>query len=428
MVEPTAEGLGIDRRRAVWWVVGGALALVVGLVVRAFVGTFVFGLFVYYAIRPIDRRFRPYADSRVEATTATMVVAALPLLVVLVYGGTLLVDELLATLGTETAQMVLARFVDNPTAVTAVADDPSQVASQIDGVVRLGRRVSSVLGPIGFVGGALLRLSLALALTFFLLQDGHRVEEWFRSEVAAGDSTAYVFLRGIDADLETVYFGNVLTVVGVTVASVVGYNAYNLLAPAAVSLPVPTLLGVATGLATFVPLVVGKLVYLPATALLVWNAVQADAWLGYPIAFLVGAFVFLDIVPQTLLRPLISGRSLHSGLVLFGYVLGTSYFGWYGLFLGPLLVVAGVQFLKHVLPDLATGDAFVPETDEGVEIGTDPLEDGGLPAEYTDETEHGTVGTTDGDDDTGRGDGGTSSSDAASGTDGTDAGDPSGVD
>ncbi|MEF8868776.1 MAG: AI-2E family transporter, partial [Haloarculaceae archaeon] len=57
-------------------------------------------------------------------------------------------------------------------------------------------------------------------------------------------------------------------------------------------------------------------------------------------------------------------------------VLGAAYFGWYGLFLGPLLAVLGVQLLKQVLPDLVGGDPFVPERDEGVEIGSDPVLDG----------------------------------------------------
>ena len=393
----TVTGVGIDRRRAGWWIVALALTVVVGFVVRAFVGTFVFGLFVYYAVRPIYRRLDPYTDSRVETAVATVLAAAVPLLAILLYGSGLAVRELLAAFGTETAQRVLSEFVREPAALTNALDDPTTLLSQFQ-VTNIQDGLATVLGTVGFVGGVLLRLSLALALTFFLLRDGHRVEEWFRSEVAAGDSTAYVFLRGVDADLETVYFGNVLTVVGVTVASVAVYNAYDLIAPAAVSPPVPTLLGVLTGLATFVPIVVGKLVYVPVTAILFWNALRTDAWLGFPVGFLVVAFLFLDILPQTVVRPYVSGRSLHSGLVLFGYVLGAAYFGWYGLFFGPLIVVFGVQFLKHVLPDLADGSAFVPESDEGVEIGTDPLIDGDpLPDEYTEGSEDGDDPATGGD-------------------------------
>jgi predicted PurR-regulated permease PerM len=373
MVQSSADAFQIDRERLGWWLVAAVLVVLVGLVVRAFVGTLVFGLFVYYAIRPIRDRLQPYTDSRIGATAATMVAAALPLLVVLLYAGGLAVRELLAVAGSDTAQVVLNRFVDNPESVTTVVSDPRAILQQLDRVARLQQGLSAVAGVLGFLGNAFLRLSLALALAFFLLQDGTRVENWFRSEVTSPDSTADVFLRGVDADLETVYFGNVLTVVGVTVVGVVVYNLYNLVAPPVVSLPVPTLLAVLTGLATFVPLVVGKLVYVPASGFLLYNAVRFDGPLVYPVAFLVVAFLVLDILPQTILRPFISGQSLHSGLVLFGYVLGAAYFGWYGLFLGPLIVVLSVQFLKQVLPDLADGSEMRPSSSEGVEIGTDPL-------------------------------------------------------
>ena len=59
----------------------------------------------------------------------------------------------------------------------------------------------------------------------------------------------------------------------VTVASVLVFNGYNVVAPSAVRLPFPTLLAVLTGLATFIPLVVGKIVYVPVTALLAWRSV-----------------------------------------------------------------------------------------------------------------------------------------------------------
>ncbi|MFB6176258.1 MAG: AI-2E family transporter, partial [Halobaculum sp.] len=217
----------IDRRRAVWWLVAAALALVVGLIVRSFVGTLVFGLFVYYAIRPIHRRLLVHAESRVTATTTTMVVAAVPLLLVVIYGAGLAVRELLAAFGTETTGMVLNRFVENSASFTRIVKNPTAVLADFDRITRIQENLAPVLGTVGLVGGVFLRLSLSLAVAFFLLQDGHRIEQWFRSEVADPDSTAYVFFRGVDSDLETVYFGNVLTVIVVTLASIVVYNTYN---------------------------------------------------------------------------------------------------------------------------------------------------------------------------------------------------------
>ena len=366
----------LDQKRIGWWVVSLGLAAALGVVAAAFVGTLVFGLFCYYAARPVHRWITKRLDHPGAVAGLTLVTLVLPVLVLVGYGATVAYGELARLAGLDATRAVLARLVGEPGPLSALLSDPVEYLSQLEGLDRIRQGLSAAVATLGFVGGFLLHLSLALALTFFLLRDGSRIEAWFLSEIADEESSAYAFLRGADADLETVYFGNVLSVLGVAVVAVLVYNGYNLLAPAAVALPAPTLLALLTGLATFVPIVVGKLVYLPAGGYLLWEAARADAAFVYPVAFLVVSFLLLDILPQTVLRPLISGQDLHSGLVLFAYVLGAAYFGWYGLFLGPLLVVLGVQLLKHVLPDLVDGDPFVPESDEGVEIGSDPLAGG----------------------------------------------------
>jgi predicted PurR-regulated permease PerM len=369
----------VDRKRLGWWAVTLGVAAVVGAVVARFVGTFVFGLFCYYAARPVHRRITRRIERPGVTAGLTLTTLVVPVLVLVGYGAVVAYGELTTVAGLETARAVLSRLVGDPGPLSALLADPLAYVSRLEGLDRLRRGLSTALATLGFVGNGLLHLSLALAMTFFLLRDGSRVERWFLSEVADEASTAYAFLRGADADLETVYFGNVLSVFGVAVTAVLVFNGYNLLAPAAAALPAPTLLALLTGLATFVPLVVGKLVYVPAGGFLLWEAARADASVAYPVAFLAVSFLLLDVIPQTVLRPLVSGRDLHAGLVLFAYVLGAAYFGWYGLFLGPLLVVLGVQLLKQVLPDLVGGDEFVPESDEGVDIGSDPLGEGDDP-------------------------------------------------
>lgn len=367
----------LDRKRIGWWVVTLGVAVAIGAVASAFVGTLVFGLFCYYATRPIHRRVADRLDGSGAAAGLTLLSVIVPLLVLVGYATTVAFDELVAVAGMDTANAVLSQFVGDAGSVSEFLQDPVSFLAQLDDIGRIQQGLEAVLASLGFVATGLLHLTLSLSLAFFLLSDGHRVRRWFLSDVADEDSTAYAYVRGIDADLETVYFGNVLTVLGVTVAAVLVYNGYNLVAPDPVRLPVPTLLALLTGLATFVPIVVGKLVYLPAAGYLFWQASAAQEGFAYPVAFLVVSFLLLDILPQTVIRPLISGRGIHTGLVLFSYVLGAAYFGWYGLFLGPLLVVLGIQLLKHVVPDLVGGGPFVPESDEGVRMGSDPVAEDG---------------------------------------------------
>ena len=52
------------RRHPVWVFVGIALLAAVAYVVRAFIGTLVFGLFLYYATRPVYNRIEGGSASR----------------------------------------------------------------------------------------------------------------------------------------------------------------------------------------------------------------------------------------------------------------------------------------------------------------------------------------------------------------------------
>lgn len=362
-----------DRSRLAWFVVGAVCLGVVALFVHAFVGTFVLGLFVYYAARPLQHRLRRYTtDDR--AAALTMLFLVVPALALLAYVAVTAVGELAALLGSDAAAMVVRTVAPGPDPVASLLRDPVAFLSEVEGVDAIRAGALAVLAQVGVLTTAALHLTLALAFAFFLYRDDERLAGWFRAEVGSRGSAADAFLRAVDRDLETVYFGNLLTVLFVTGLAVVVYNGFSVLAP--LTLPVPTLLALLTGLATFVPLVVGKLVYVPATAYLGLQAVESDASLVPVVGFLVVSFLLLDLIPQSVVRPYISGRTLHTGLVLFSYVLGTALFGWYGLFYGPLLAVVVVQFTNVVLPDLLRNRPVGPAPSTALAIGSDPPDAG----------------------------------------------------
>ena len=78
------------------------------------------------------------------------------------------------------------------------------------------------------------------------------------------------------------YVGNVLTVFAVIVLGLVVYNGLNLVAPESIGVPVPTLLALLTGLAMLVPLVVGKIVYVPVGVYLAYSAATGSGPLWFP--------------------------------------------------------------------------------------------------------------------------------------------------
>ncbi len=370
----------MERQRVAWWLIGLILLVVVGQFALHFVGTFVFGLFVYYGARPICERIQEVVDHRGAAATLTLLAIVVPGLALLGYVGLVAVRELTIALDPGLLAALSERAPVPPSMQNALRN-PMAYVTNLDNIDAIRSQLTAGLRQVGVVSNGLLHLTLALSMSFFLLRDGARIDAWFRDEIGGDGSVPHAYVSAVDADLQTVYFGNVITVSLVAVLSVVVYNGYNAIAPQAVVLPFPTLLALLTGVATFVPLVVGKIVYVPVTGYLGWLAYQDGPGLFWaPLSFLVVAFLFLDLLPQTVLRPVISGRSLHAGLVLFAYVLGAAYFGWYGLFLGPLLVVLAVQFVNVVVPELIHGDPLSPEPSAALGLGHDPedgIDDGG---------------------------------------------------
>lgn len=363
--------LPTDRRRRAWWGAVFAFIVLLAFVGYVFVGTLTAGLFLYYAVRPINRRLEAHVSSPERTAGLTMAAIVLPLLALVGY---------VVSIGIQQASLldpsVLQPYVDveRITNLSRLLDDPEQILQRLRGGA-LPDIVSQALTLLGTIGTALIHLFLMVTLVYYLLRDDERIAGWFRNSVGE-DSTAYAYVTAIDEDLSTIYFSNILLISVVAVLSAVGYTLFNYLSPAAVTIPLPIVLGVLTGVASIVPIVVGKIVYVPIAIYLFANALRSpDGLIIYPVAFTVGSFLFLDLIPLTFVLPYIAGRAFHRGLMLFAYIGGPLLFGWYGIFLGPLLVVAAFHLVRYVITDLLSGDDVRPQPATAQEVGSDPAVD-----------------------------------------------------
>jgi len=82
---------------------------------------------------------------------------------------------------------------------------------------------------------------------------------------------------------------------------------------------------------------------------------------------------------------------LHVGLVMFAYIFGPLMFGWYGLFLGPILLVVVVHFARLVLPELLDGQHIQPYAVDPTHVdtvGSPPGTDPGSAGASTAGTDH----------------------------------------
>ncbi|MFC7046367.1 AI-2E family transporter [Halobacteriaceae archaeon GCM10025711] len=248
------------------------------------------------------------------------------------------------------------------------------------------------LNYVGFVGNAALHLFIMIGIAFYLLRDDERLGVWFRRRFADEDGVVETYARQVDHDFSNIFFGNILNAALTGIIGAISYNALAMVAPPSLPIPYPTLLGLLTGIASLVPVIGMKLIYVPVGAYLSVLAVNTSPrLLWFPTLFVTVSFLIVDVIPDLVLRPYVSGRGLHLGMVMFAYIFGPLLFGWYGIFLGPMLLVLLVHFVRLILPELVAGRPIEPQELGdviGVEVGlTGAAPENVEDAEGTDEGE-----------------------------------------
>jgi predicted PurR-regulated permease PerM len=358
------------KSRAAWWAVGAVLAFALAFVAYSFVGTLVLAVFVYYGTRPFYRQLRGRVGSKSLAAALALLALALPVVLLVAYAVAIGLQEF--NRFRETADLgpledALRPYLD----ISDIVADPGTVLSDPSAREALETALGSALDSLGIVGTGLLHLFIVFAAAFYMLRDGPRLTRWVIRRFGDRDGVLVTFVDRVDGDLHGVFTGNLLNAVFTAAIGAVVFSLVDLVAPAGSAIPYPALLGLLAGAASLIPVVGMKLVYVPVAGYLFGVAVLNDAPLWFPVLFTVLALVVVDTIPDLLLRPYVSGRNLHVGLVMFAYIFGPLLFGWYGIFLGPLVLVVVYHFADLILPELVGGKPIRPF---GVDPGTGPQE------------------------------------------------------
>lgn len=367
-----------DRSRLGWWAFVILLALVVTYVAYSFIGMIVLGVFGYYATRPIYRRLSHRIEADGLAAGATVLLIVVPIILLVVYVGFNVFTQIQQAIGAS-GSGVFRSFIDLsmlPTeqreTVRTLFQNPRQIVSQPQQMAQ--SLLSAGAQVLGALGGTLVLVGLALTFSYFLLKNDDRFSGGLEELFGGQDTVAYAYAAAVDEDLESVFFGNLLFVLTMSLIAIVVYWATNFFAPAGLHVPMVLVLGVLTGVASLIPVVVGKVIYLPVVVYLSFQAIQSGG--GANLAFVAGVLVayllVLDILPQAIIQPYITGRQLDMLVLMFAYILGPILFGWYGFFLLPIVFIAVLELVRIVLLELVRGDPLTPRASLGEEVGTNP--------------------------------------------------------
>jgi predicted PurR-regulated permease PerM len=337
-----------------WWLFALVLAAVLIVALSDYLGWLVFGLFLYYVARPISRRLRLYGLSGGTAAAVTLGLVVLPFVGVTFVVALLAIVQF-ATLEFTDFEAAIELFfpdVDTdelPTTEAELYPFAENLATDPT-VASIGQWVSDLLGR--FLTASYLLLVTVL-FTFFLVRDERRLAEWFRAEIIDRRSRLDEYLYEVDKGLQSIFFGYTLTILAIMLLAGLIYTGLNAIAPEGLEIPLVLLLAIVTGLASVIPLLGRTIVYIGIVAYLSIMAIQTNpTTLWFPVAFYAIMGIFFDSLIRTYVRPVLSGRMFPTGLVLFAYILGPPIFGWYGIFLGPILMVVTVLFVQQQLPGL----------------------------------------------------------------------------
>ena len=368
---PEATRIRIVRPELKWGIMGLIAVGIIAFVVFTFLPWAVLGLFIYYVARPVTRRIESRIGRKGLSAALSLVVMVVPIVLFLGVFFSIAIRQISTFATTDTTTRLLGR---SPVTIGAVPNDPQKLIDVATNTLQ-NPSVQSVLveaqAIVGAAAASLFMLFLSLLVGFFLLVEDQRLGQWGTEQLLGNDTLSIDYLKAIDEGLDSVYFGYTLTIFAVMVLTAVIYSVFNFFAPGGLLIPTAILLAVVTGLFTLVPLVGRSVVYLGIAAVLALGAIQGDSTLlWYPLVFFLFMTIAFDNLVRTYIRPYLSGKMFHLSLVMFAYLLGPMLFGWYGIFLGPLLMVIVVQFLQIVVPQLR-GD----EPSTGIDIGPTTIQE-----------------------------------------------------
>lgn len=359
-----------------WFVLGAFLILLLLWIAWPFLDVLVFAIFFYYVARPIKDRMRPYIKNETLLVIACLLLLVLPLILIMSYVVLLAVSQANSLIQYVSAQSLPAGPLSNMSNVISNIQSqlsPENFKSENIGttIIELYHRLQDLFKSTSSVHAILIAMGmtfvdlvfkvfLMLAIIFYLLRDDGKQKAWFKSvfpaPVAEHDHVLVRYYRAVDSDLESVFFGNILSIVIFAVIAAVVYSVLNFFTPdPTFVIPYPILMGILLGIAALLPLVGAWTVDIPIMLYILARTMMSGTFFahaGFFAVMAVAIFIFVETLPGYLLRPFISHGQVNVGLLMFAYILGPIVFGVSGLFLAVIVLVLLTHYFKIVVPQL----------------------------------------------------------------------------
>lgn len=364
----------------VFGLIGFLLFLGIIYMSMSFIGALALGVFIYYCTRPIYRFFVRRGLNKTVSAIIAQLSFVVPTVLLFAYTIQIIAFEIRSVASeaggviseTLEGQELVSQITQNQTIYGIIPveeelqlnqpqEEPSstrEIINSIDSdlVSQLfDYSFETVTILISSISGLFFTLFVAFALSFYLQRDGEVLKDMIY-ERTGYDKDVLEFGRELDNDLRVVFLGNIALALGASVIGATAFYLITILVPGGDLLRYPGLIGFLCGVASLIPVVGMKLVYVPVTLVLtVFSAIQSPIpeALLFPATFLLVAFILVDTIPDLVARPYLGSLGgISTSILLFSYILGPITFGWYGLFLGPLIFVSFYEFFIRIFPEI----------------------------------------------------------------------------
>jgi len=327
------------------------VSIVVVYALAEFVAVAVFAVFLYYAVRPIFRHLSRFGLGRRLRAALSILLFGLPFLVLIAYAIAIVAVEVRAFVEQRDIVEGGTDWLTEELNVAGLDLDALGALTSGESGASLELAARSLLDAASLVGGLLVQVLLVVIAAYYMLVDGPRLVRWLLDTYdETGIGRRYA--REVDTELSLALFGNIVNVFTTAIVAIGTFYVYNALVATPISIPFPAVLGALAGIGSLVPVVGIKLVYVPLCLGLGVNAwlVGEPALLG-PVAVLFAvSAVVVDFIPDFVIRAQVSSEDTHTGLLLIAYIVGPSAFGFYGLFLAPIVLVCATNAVTVLLP------------------------------------------------------------------------------
>ncbi len=295
--------------------------LLVIYMLRPLIPAFCLALVLIYVANPLTDLLQKYIKRRFFAASASFLLMILSFLVLTI----LLLGEVLSEAAHLPEYLQSQQFFADLNLFQQVSPGTLIQNLLTENGVKLLIQIVVQLGNIA------IQVFFGVLISFFVV--------WKDLHLPVKDEKLREMLGMIDRGMHSVVVSLFLTAVITGLISIPIYYVFGL--------PYPLLLAALTGFLALLPLIGPYLLYIPVAGYLFLSGETSKS-----VIFLVLCVVFISVLPDILVRPLM-GKTREVGAVplLIGFVSGLLVFGASGIVLGPLIVIATIAFWRVYLEE-----------------------------------------------------------------------------